>query len=120
MATQQLDEANVEAFAERMLDALNGASVTLMTSVGYRTGLFDTMGELAPSTSAEIADAAGLNERYVREWLGAMVTGRVVDYDPRRHTYRPPPERAASLNPRARASAPPGESTTTTSRRRGE
>jgi ubiquinone/menaquinone biosynthesis C-methylase UbiE len=97
MATPQLDEARTEAFAERMLDALNAASVTLMTSVGYRTGLFDTLAELAPSTSQEIADAAGLEERYVREWLGAMVTGRVVDYDPRERTYSLPPEHAASL-----------------------
>jgi 2-polyprenyl-3-methyl-5-hydroxy-6-metoxy-1,4-benzoquinol methylase len=97
MATQQLDEARSEAFAERMLETLNAASITLMTSVGYRTGLFDTLAELAPSTSQEIADAAELNERYVREWLGAMVTGRVVEYDPRQRTYRLPPEHAASL-----------------------
>jgi SAM-dependent methyltransferase len=97
MATQQLDEARTEAFAERMLDALNAASITLMTSVGYRTGLFDTLAGLAPSTSQQIADAAGLEERYVREWLGAMVTGRVVDYHPRERTYTLPAEHAASL-----------------------
>jgi SAM-dependent methyltransferase len=103
MATRQLDEARTEAFAERMLDSLNAASVTLMTSVGYRTGLFDRLAELAPSTSQEIADAAGLNERYVRESLGAMVTGRVVEYDPGERTYSRPPEHAASLT---RAAAP--------------
>jgi SAM-dependent methyltransferase len=97
MTTQQLDEARTEAFGERMLEALNGASLTLMTSVGYRTGLFDAMAELPPSTSAEIADAAGLNERYVREWLGAMVTGRVVEYDARERAYSLPAEHAASL-----------------------
>jgi hypothetical protein len=86
MATQELDEARREAFAERMLDALNAASVTLMTSVVYRTGLFDRLAELGRSTSQQIADATGLNERYVREWLGAMVTGRVVDYDPGERT----------------------------------
>jgi hypothetical protein len=26
-------------------------------------------------------DSTGLNERYVREWLGAMVTGGIVEYD---------------------------------------
>jgi SAM-dependent methyltransferase len=97
MPAQQLDEARAEAFAERILDALNTTSVTLMTSVGYRTGLFDTMAELAPSTSDELAAAAGLQERYVREWLGAMVTGRVIDYDPNQRTYSLPPEHAASL-----------------------
>ena len=29
--------------------------------------------------SAHIAEAAWLNERYVREWLGAMVTGGIVE-----------------------------------------
>jgi hypothetical protein len=31
------------------------------------------MAELPPSTSEEIARAAALDERYVREWLGGMV-----------------------------------------------
>ena len=40
------------------------------------------MAKLPPSTRLrEIAEAAGLNERYVREWLGAMVTGGIVEYD---------------------------------------
>ena len=53
-----------------------------MISVGHRTGLFDTMRGAPPLTSSELAAKAGLNERYVREWLGAMVTGRVVEVDP--------------------------------------
>ena len=52
-----------------------------MIAVGHRVGLFDAMRELPPSTSNEIARHTGLNERYVREWLGAMVTGRVVEVD---------------------------------------
>jgi hypothetical protein len=47
-------------------------------ALGHRTGLFDALAELQPSTSEQIAAAAGLNERYVREWLGAIVTSRVV------------------------------------------
>ena len=69
----------------------------LMTSVGHRTGLFDTMATLPPSTSEEVAEAAGLDERYVREWLNAMTVGRIVEYDPRTATYVLPPEHAASL-----------------------
>jgi len=66
-----------------------------MTSIGHRTQLFDTMAQLPPATSSQIAAAAGLNERYVREWLGAMVTGRIVDYDPSNYTYSLPAEHAA-------------------------
>ena len=80
-----------------MLGELRGASVTLMASVGQRTGLFDTMAGLAPSTSEEIADAAALNERYVREWLGAMVLAGIVEYDADARTYALPPEHAPVL-----------------------
>ncbi len=87
----------VESFANRMLDILNSGSLALMISIGHRTGLFNTMASLSPSTSLQIARIAGLQERYVREWLGAMVTGRIVDYDPIADTYTLPPEHAASL-----------------------
>jgi 2-polyprenyl-3-methyl-5-hydroxy-6-metoxy-1,4-benzoquinol methylase len=97
MTDQSFDQAKAEAFAQRMLGALNDASLTLMVVVGHKVGLFDTMATLPPSTSGQIAAAAGLNERYVREWLGAMVTGRTVDYDPTAKTYHLPPEHAASL-----------------------
>jgi ubiquinone/menaquinone biosynthesis C-methylase UbiE len=97
MAVQELDQAAVQAFAGKMIGALNGAGVALMTSIGHKTGLFDTMATLAPSTSEQIAVATGLQERYVREWLGTMVTGGVVDYDPSGQTYTLPPERAACL-----------------------
>jgi hypothetical protein len=73
--TQALDPDKAEAFGERMVGAVNNASLVVMTSLGHRTGLIDAMAQLAPSSSATIAQAAELEERYVREWLGAMVTG---------------------------------------------
>jgi SAM-dependent methyltransferase len=97
MTTEQLDAGKAEAFGGQMIGILNGAALTFMVSVGHRTGLFDTMAGLAPSTSHQIAEASGLNERYVREWLGAMVTGRIVEYDPAKQTYGLPLENAASL-----------------------
>lgn len=93
----QLDQARLEAFGGHAIDVLNKASVAVMMSVGHRTGLFETMAALPASTSHEIAKAAALQERYVREWLGAMVTGRIVEHDAERGTYRLPPEHAAFL-----------------------
>jgi 2-polyprenyl-3-methyl-5-hydroxy-6-metoxy-1,4-benzoquinol methylase len=86
-----------EEFAERMIGAIDSASLVLLLSIGHQTKLFDTLAELPPATSAQIADAAGLNERYVREWLGGMVTCRVVDYDPASQTYSLPRHRAGVL-----------------------
>ena len=65
-----------------MLGMLNNEILALMTSIGQRTGLFDTMSTLPPSISAQIAAATGLHKRYGHEWLGAMVTAGVVDVDP--------------------------------------
>jgi ubiquinone/menaquinone biosynthesis C-methylase UbiE len=91
------DSAKAEAFAARLLRALNDAAFCLMASIGHRTALFDAMRDQAPQTSHEIASRAGLHERYVREWLGAMVCAGVVCVDPRSVHYHLPPEHAASL-----------------------
>jgi SAM-dependent methyltransferase len=95
--TTTLDPTLTQGFAERALGIVNSGFLSLMLSIGHRTRLFDTLATLPPATSEEIAAAAGLNERYVREWLGAMVTGRIVEYEPTARTYRLPPEHAASL-----------------------
>lgn len=87
-----------DGFADRLVGMLNQAAVVQMISVGHRAGLFDAMASLPPSTSARIAEAGGLNERYVREWLGAMVTGRVVAHDPVGETFWLPADHAAVLS----------------------
>lgn len=95
--TQNFDQSKAEAFAGHMLGLMNGGFITLALSVGNQTGLFEAMADMPPSTSTEIAAKAALNERYVREWLGTMVTGKIVDYDPGKKTYTLPPEHAAFL-----------------------
>jgi SAM-dependent methyltransferase len=103
MASTTYDESRAEAFAGRVLDILNDGAVAVMMSVGHRTGLFDALRESGAATSEEIAAAAGLNERYVREWLGAMTTGRIVELDPATSRYSLPAEHAAWLT---RAASP--------------
>lgn len=92
-----LDREKAEAFGGRVMEIINGSSLALGLSVGHRTGLFDTLATLPPATSREIASAAGLNERYVREWLASMTVGRIVDYDPSTGRFSLPAEHAASL-----------------------
>jgi hypothetical protein len=93
----QLDQAKAAPFEGRLVEVLNAGALSLMVSIGHRTRLFDAMAELPPATSIEIARAAQLQERYVREWLGAMVAAGVVDYDAPLQTYRLPQEHAACL-----------------------
>jgi 2-polyprenyl-3-methyl-5-hydroxy-6-metoxy-1,4-benzoquinol methylase len=91
------DRAKSDAFANRLLSSLNQGALTLMASIGHRAGLFDAMDGRPPSTSQEIAKRANANERYVREWLGAMVTGGVVELDDSGTRYVLPAEHAACL-----------------------
>jgi ubiquinone/menaquinone biosynthesis C-methylase UbiE len=93
----EFDAAKADAFAGQLLTVLNHGALCLMISIGHRTGLFDSLRDLEPATSHEIAARAGLNERYVREWLGAMVTSKVVEADGATNRYRLPPEHAAFL-----------------------
>lgn len=83
-------------FAERLVELYTGAAVTQMIALGVRTGLF-AAAVMGPATSQELADRAGLNERYVREWLAALSTGGVFDYAPDTATYTLPSERAELL-----------------------
>ena len=92
-----------EAFAETLLQHFNGGALALMTSIGHRTGLFDSMASGVPASSHEIAQAASLNERYVREWLGAMTSGGIVECDPSGTLFHLPAEHAASLTRAAAA-----------------
>ena len=84
---EDFNDARAEAFAEKTLNLLNQAATALMLSIGHRTRLFDVMAKIDPATSTDIARAARLSERYVREWLGAMVTSGIVEYYPTMQTY---------------------------------
>jgi 2-polyprenyl-3-methyl-5-hydroxy-6-metoxy-1,4-benzoquinol methylase len=96
------DQAAAERFAGRVSDMLDAGAAAAMMSVGHRLGLFDALADLPPATSAEIAEAAEIAERYVREWLAVMVVSGIVAYEPATRRYRLPPEHAACLTRTAR------------------
>ena len=87
---ENFDSQKAETFGSKILTALNDGALCLMLSLGHRSGLLDVLRTLPPSTSDKIAAAANLNERYVREWLGAMVTAGVVEVDPATGQFRLP------------------------------
>lgn len=94
------ESAQIEAFEDRLIHALNEAGMLMMTSVGHRTGLFNAMADMAGVTSTALAARTGLDERYVREWLGAMVASGIVEMDPTNATYWLPSEHSARLTHR--------------------
>lgn len=97
MSGAALDMTRVEAFAGTVLGFMNGAGTAMFLSLGHQTGLFDAMSRMDPASSEAIATAAGMNERYVREWLNGLVVAGVIEYEPEPGTYHLPPEHAAML-----------------------
>jgi SAM-dependent methyltransferase len=93
---QAPDRKRVQEFARKLFGHYTSAMLTMMVDIGHRTGLFEAAARGA-GTSQQIAERAGLDERYVREWLGAMATGGVMDYDPGARTFVLPPEHAVCL-----------------------
>lgn len=93
----------VDEFADQLLGMLNQGALSLMVSIGHRTGLYDLMDELDWATSEQIAAQGALEERYVREWLASMVSAGIVQYQPASKTYLLPQNHAALL---CRRSAP--------------
>ena len=93
---QAPDRKRVQEFARSLFGHYTSGMLTLMVDIGHRTGLFEAAAA-GPATSAQLAERAGLDERYVREWLGAMATGGIMQYDAGSRTFVLPPEHAVSL-----------------------
>ncbi len=90
----QLNTEKSDAFSERLLEMLNNGMTALMVSIGHRTGLFDVMADGVSRSSKALARDSKLHERYVREWLGAMVAAQIVHREPATDSHRLPPEHA--------------------------
>lgn len=93
---QAPDRKRVQEFARKLFGHYTSGMLTLMVDIGHRNGLFEAAAKGA-ATSQQLADRAGLDERYVREWLGAMVTGGIMAYDAGSRTFTLPAEHAVCL-----------------------
>jgi 2-polyprenyl-3-methyl-5-hydroxy-6-metoxy-1,4-benzoquinol methylase len=97
----QFDKDRAKAFGAKMIGVLNGGAMSLMLSVGHKTGLLDSMDGEPPRTVEDIAQAAGMHPRPVREWLSGIACFGIIDYDAEAETFYLPPEHAGLLTRRA-------------------
>jgi 2-polyprenyl-3-methyl-5-hydroxy-6-metoxy-1,4-benzoquinol methylase len=77
-----MDQQKIEALAFRVVGDMAASFSMALGHIGDRLGLFKTLAGAGPVTSEQLASKTGLNERYVREWLKAMVAAEYVDFDP--------------------------------------
>ena len=92
-----LDQAKVQKFVETLVNDIGTAMRGGLCYIGDKLRLFKAMANTGPVTVDELARHTGLNARYLREWLGAMVTANYVEYFPETGKYFLPPEHAAPL-----------------------
>src|SRR5437879_5636101 len=89
--------SEVEAFIGQVVTDLSAAFSGVLVNVGRKLGLYQAMADLGACTSVALAEATGIRERYVREWLANQAAGGYVAYDPEKRTYALPPAQAMVL-----------------------
>jgi 2-polyprenyl-3-methyl-5-hydroxy-6-metoxy-1,4-benzoquinol methylase len=83
MTTASATDARRDALVERLFGSALGALDLLCVYLGDRLGMYKALADAGPSTSAELASAAGVHERYAREWLEQQaLTGILEAVDP--------------------------------------
>jgi 2-polyprenyl-3-methyl-5-hydroxy-6-metoxy-1,4-benzoquinol methylase len=92
-----IDETKLNEFMGKVVGDIGAAMSAALVVVGDRLGLYKGLAKAGPSTPAQLAQATGTHERYVREWLNAQAAGGYVAYDAKAGTYSLPPEQAFAL-----------------------
>jgi 2-polyprenyl-3-methyl-5-hydroxy-6-metoxy-1,4-benzoquinol methylase len=63
------DPDKLKLYAKNVFGALGGAFTSALIHLGERLGLYKVLAERGAVTSSELAEATGLSERWLREWL---------------------------------------------------
>ncbi|MEM9039815.1 MAG: class I SAM-dependent methyltransferase [Actinomycetota bacterium] len=80
--SRSLDPDLLKLYSFHVFSQLSGAVTAGMIHLGDRLGLYRTMADLdRPATTTEIADAAGLDERWVREWAHNQAAAKLIVAD---------------------------------------
>ena len=80
--TDQIDADALKMFSFQVFTKLEGAVTAGMIHLGDQLGLYTTMKQAAqPLSTAELADRAGLAERWVREWAHNQAAAKLIVAD---------------------------------------
>ena len=77
-----IDPDRLKMFSFGVFTQLSGAVTAGMIHLGDRLGLFSALARFdEPATTQQLADAAGLDERWVREWAYNQAAAKIIDVD---------------------------------------
>jgi len=89
-----VDDAKLHQFIGQMLSDLGGVASVALVRIGDALGLYKTLHQRGPMTVADLAAAAKVNERYLREWLSQQAASNYLSYDSATQKFTLPPEQA--------------------------
>ena len=92
-----IDNDKLMAFVFRAVDEVGATLNSALVVMGDKLGLYRALAGAGALSSGELAERAGVAERYVREWLNAQAAGGYVEYDPAEGRYTLPAEQAMAL-----------------------
>lgn len=79
---RHIDPDRLKMFSFGVFTQLSGAVTAGMIHLGDKLGLFSALAAIGgPATTVELADAAGLHERWVREWAHNQAAAKILDVD---------------------------------------
>jgi hypothetical protein len=78
--SEMVDDAKLYQFMGQMLSDLGGAASVALVRIGDALGFYKALRERGPMTVGELAAAAGVNERYLREWLSHQAASNYLSY----------------------------------------
>ena len=80
--TGRADPERLRDFARKLYGNLNGAVTSALVYLGDELGLYRALADGGAATSAELAGRAGLDERWVREWLYNQAAAGLLEAEP--------------------------------------
>src|SRR4051794_31893712 len=89
-----MDEAKLNQFIGQILSDLGGAASVALVRMGDALGLYKTLHQHGPMTVTELAAEAGVNERYLREWVSHQAASNYLSYDRATQKFALPEEQA--------------------------
>ncbi len=81
MTTSGEHTRSAEALAERIFEAALGTLDVFAIYVGDRLGYYELLSQHGPVTTHDLAELAGTEERYTREWLEQQAVSGIITMD---------------------------------------
>lgn len=90
----EINESKLNTLLGKMVTEMGAAAIGPLIIIGDKLGIYKAMEAKGSITSVELAKAAGVNERYLREWLSAHAASGYIEYDDGNETFSLSPEQA--------------------------